>query len=70
MLTLTESHVVDGVAKLTYSCNDGQTREALLVNGEPTLVGVHPIKWHRALTRWSESPENESTIVGLQRGTA
>ena len=68
MLTLIESHVADGVAKLTYRCNDGQTREAVLVNGDPTLVGVHPIKWHRALSRWSESPENEPTIVSLQRG--
>jgi hypothetical protein len=69
MLTLIESGVADGVAKLTYRCSDGLTREARLVNGEPTLVGVHPIKWHRALNRWSELPENEPTIVSLQRGT-
>jgi hypothetical protein len=67
MLTLIESKIADGVAKLTYRCNDGLTREARLVNGEPSLVGVHPIKWHRALERWSNSPENEPTIVGLQR---
>jgi hypothetical protein len=67
MLTLIESGVADGVAKLTYRCNDGMTREARLVDGEPALVGVHPIKWHRALERWSNSPENEATIVGLQR---
>lgn len=67
MLTLIESHVADGVAKLTYRCSDGATREARLVNGEPSLMGVHPIKWHRALERWTNSPENEATIVGLQR---
>ena len=69
MLTLIESHVEAGVAKLTYRCSDGLTREARLVNGDPALVGVHPIKWHRALERWSENPENEPTIVGLQRLT-
>jgi hypothetical protein len=67
MLTLIESRVADGVATLSYQCNDGVTREARLVNGEPSLLGVHPIKWHRALERWSNSPENEQTIVGLQR---
>ena len=56
--------------RLTYRCNDGQTREAVLMNGDPILVGVHPIKWHRALNRWSESPENEPIIVSLQRGSA
>jgi len=67
MLKLIESNVTDGVAKLTYSCDDGVTREARMVNGEPSLLGVHPIKWHRALERWTNSPENEPTIVGLQR---
>lgn len=67
MLTLIESGAADGVAKLSFRCSDGQTREARLVNGDPKLVGVHPVKWHRALERWSESPENEATIVELQR---
>jgi hypothetical protein len=67
MVTLSETIVRKGYAELVFRCSDGTTREARLVDQDPKFVGVHSMKWHRALDRWSSSPENEPTIYGLQR---
>ena len=67
MVTMIETSVRPGYAQLLFRCSDGATREARLTNADPLFVGVHSVKWHRALERWSDLPENEPTIYGLQR---
>jgi hypothetical protein len=67
MLTLIETQMRKGYAELTFRCSDDAIREARLVDQDPAFVGVHNMKWHRALERWSNSPENEPTIYELQR---
>jgi hypothetical protein len=67
MVTLSETMMRKGYAELVFRCSDGTTREARLVDQDPKFVGVHSMKWHRALDRWSDNPENEPTIYGLQR---
>lgn len=67
MVTLIETQMRKGYAELTFRCSDGETREARLVDGDPKFQGVNSMKWHRALSRWSDRPENEPTIYGLQQ---
>ncbi len=67
MIVLIETQMRKGYAELTFRCDDEATRVARLVDADPKFVGVHPVKWHRALERWSNGPENEPLIFGLQR---